>query len=191
MATRSELPQTLTPDEAKALMGRCNLAAPTGLRDRCILALMHRAGLRVSEVCGLHLRDVDWKGGTLRIRAEIAKGGKAAVQPLDPHTLELLERWKPVRRRYAAGSPWLFVTLRGGPVSRHRVWEMTERRARRAGIDHPVWPHLLRHTFATDLLRDGFNLVEVQRLMRHSDVRTTTGYLHIHDADLFRKVRER
>lgn len=186
-----ELPKTLTSDEVAALMERCNLAAPTGLRDRAMLELMHRAGLRVSEVCGLHLRDVDWRQGTVHIRPEVGKGGKEAVQPLDRQTLDLLERWKAVRRAYAAGRPHLFTTLKGGPVSRHRVWEMTARRARRAGIDRPVWPHMLRHTYATELLRDGFNVVEVQRLMRHSDIRTTTVYLHLHDAELSAKVRRR
>jgi site-specific recombinase XerD len=186
-----ELPKTLTSDEVTALMGRCNLTAPTGLRDRAMLALMHRAGLRVSEVCGLHLRDIDWKQGTVHVRPEVGKGGKEAVQPLDGQTLALLERWKQVRRTYAAGKPHLFTTLKGGPVSRHRVWEMTARRARRAGIDRPVWPHMLRHTYATELLRDGFNVVEVQRLMRHSDIRTTSVYLHLHDAELSAKVRAR
>lgn len=189
--TRRELPQTLTDDELDALYRRCNVNCPTGLRDRCILALMARAGLRASEVCGLHLRDVDWKQHTVRIRAEVAKGGKEAVQPLDQPTIELLERWKAIRRPYAAGRPHLFCTLKGEPVDRRRVWEMTARRARRAGIDHPVWPHMLRHTFATSLLRDGFNIEEVRLLMRHSDIRTTTIYLHISNVELHDKLRRR
>lgn len=185
------LPQTLTADELDALMGRPNLGAPTGLRNRAMLALLHRCGLRASEVCGLHLRDVDWREASIRIRPEVAKGGREAVVYLDPATLELLERWKSVRRKYAAGKPHLFTTLKGGPVSRVYVWEMVSRYARRAGIERPVWPHLLRHTFATDLLREGFTIAEVQRLMRHADLRTTAIYLHVRDEDLAAKVRRR
>lgn len=186
-----KLPETLTADELDALMARPNLAAPTGLRNRCMLAVMHRCGLRVSEVCGLHLRDVDWREGSIRIRPEVAKGGREAVVYLDDPTRQLLERWKDVRRHYAAGRPHLFTTLKGGPVGRRYVWEMVARYARRAGIARPVWPHLLRHTFATDLLREGFTIAEVQKLMRHADLRTTAIYLHVHDADLAQKVRRR
>jgi integrase/recombinase XerD len=189
MAAR-ELPKTLRREEVDALMAMPNLDAPTGLRDRCMLTLMHRAGLRVSEVCKLHLRDIHWRDHELHIRTDVGKGGKEAMLPLDDDTLAWLERWKSVRRRYAAGSPWLFVTLRGGPVDRRCVWEMLDRRARKAGIRH-THPHMLRHTFASDLLRERFSIEEVRRLMRHSDIRTTSIYLHVHDADLAAKVRAR
>lgn len=186
-----KLPKTLTPDELEALMGRPNMAAPTGLRNRCMLELMHRAGLRVSEVCGLHLRDVRWGEGEIQLRAEITKGGREATAYVDARAETLLERWKVVRREHAARRPHLFTTLAGGPVSRQYVWEMVSRYARRAGIDWPVHPHTLRHTYATELLRDGFNLREVQQLLRHADIRTTTIYTHLFDADLHRKIRER
>lgn len=190
MAGRT-LPKTLSAEEVAALMARPNLNAPTGLRNRCILALMHRAGLRVSETCGLHLRDVRWAEGRIVLRAEVAKGGREATVYLDESTQSLLEAWKNVRRQYAAGKPHLFTTLKGGPVSRHYVWEMTARYGRRAGIERPVHPHLLRHTFATDLLNEDFNLREVQVLLRHADIRTTTLYTHIVDTELQRKIRAR
>src|SRR5689334_19336695 len=109
-----QLPKTLTADEIQALMARPNVNAPTGLRNRAILALLHRCGLRASEACGLHLRDVDWREASIRIRPEVAKGGREAVVYLEPATLALLERWKTVRRQYAAGRPHLFTTLKGG-----------------------------------------------------------------------------
>jgi integrase/recombinase XerD len=71
------------------------------------------------------------------------------------------------------------------------VWEMTSRYARRAGIERKVWPHLLRHTFATSLLEEGFNIAEVQELMRHSNIQTTSVYLHVRDMELKAKVRDR
>jgi integrase/recombinase XerD len=190
MAGRRALPQTLSAEEVAALMARCNLGCPTGLRDRCALALMHRCGLRVSEVCGLHLRDVRWKESAIHLRSEVTKGGREAVIYMDGPTQDLLRRWVEVRRRYAAGRPWLLTTLAGGPLSRQAVWQMTARRARRAGIAH-AHPHMLRHTFATELLAEGFSILEVQRLLRHSDLRTTAIYLHLVDVDLAAKVRRR
>lgn len=186
-----ELPKILSHDEVAALMRAPNLDAPTGLRNRCMLELMHRCGLRVSEACGLHLRDVDLREGTIHLRPEVAKGGNEAVVYLEPASEALLERWKPVRRRYAAGRKHLFTTLAGGPIDRRYCWRMIRRYADRAGIDRPVSPHMLRHTYATELLREGFDVREVQRLLRHQDIRTTVIYTHLHEAELHRKIRSR
>jgi integrase/recombinase XerD len=172
-------------------MDRPNIYCPTGLRNRAILEALHRAGLRASEVCGIHLRDVDWKTGDLRIRPDVAKGGREAVLPLDERTIDWLERWKGERRRYAAGAPWMFTTLKGGQLDRRYIWEMVSRYARKGGIDRPVWPHLLRHTFATTLLGEGFSIADVQLLMRHEDLRTTATYLHVRNEELRAKVRAR
>lgn len=192
VARPSHLPKTLTTDEAAALLRVPNRRAPTGLRNLAMLTVMYRAGLRVSEACGLHLRDVRWQDGQLHLRSEVAKGGREAYVYLDQPTLDVLERWVAVRREYAAGKPHLFTTLGGGPVSRHYVWEMVRRYARRAGLEHlQVHPHTLRHSYATELLREGFNIVEVQHLLRHADIRTTVIYTHITDVELQRKVRER
>jgi integrase/recombinase XerD len=185
------LPQTLGKDEVAALMSRPNVNCPTGLRNRAMLAVMLRCGLRVSEVCGIYLRDVDWRAAEIRLRPEVAKGGREAVVYIDDPTLDWLQRWKAIRRPYAAGAPFLFVTLTGKRIDRHYVWEMTSRYARRAGIERKVWPHLLRHTFATSLLEEGFNIAEVQELMRHSNIQTTSVYLHVRDMELKAKVRDR
>jgi len=194
MTTR-KLPKTLTADESAALLAAPNLDAPTGLRDRVMMELMLRCGLRVSEACGLHLRDVDWSEGTIRLRPDVAKGGREAVVYLDRETRAWLERWKAERRRHAAGKPHLFVRVRsgpdqGGPLNRRGVYRMMLRRARKAGIKR-VTPHMLRHTFGTDLLREGFNLREVQTALRHQDIRTTVIYTHVHDAELAAKLRRR
>jgi integrase/recombinase XerD len=190
MAKR-KLPKTLSRDEAEALLARANLAAPTGLRNRCMLELMYRSGLRVSEVCGLNLRDWRAQDGQIHLRPEVAKGGHEGFAYVAPETEQLLRRWKTVRRQFAAGRPQLFTTLPGTRVSRHYVWEMVDRYARRAGLERHVNPHMLRHTFATELLRERFSIREVQTLMRHADVRTTTIYLEVVDADLQERVRAR
>lgn len=189
--TPRKLPKTLSADEVDALLAAPNRAAPTGLRNLCMLTLMYRCGLRVSETCGLHLRDVRLDDGQLHLRPEVAKGGREAFAYLDDQATELLRSWFVVRRRYAARKPPLFTTLKGGTVSRKYCWEMMRRYARRAGIDRPVHPHMLRHTYATELLREGFNVREVQQLLRHADIRTTVAYTHIFEADLARKIRAR
>lgn len=186
-----KLPQTLSKDEVAALMLRPNLNCPTGLRNMCLLLLMHRSGLRVSEACGVYLRDVRWSERRLHIRGAVAKGGREAWVSLDDLTLPMLERWKAIRRQYAGPSPWLFTTLKGNQIDRRYVWEMVRRYAGKAGIEKQVWPHMLRHTFATELLGEGFNIREVQELLRHSNVQTTSIYLHVQDAELHAKIRRR
>jgi integrase/recombinase XerD len=190
MAAR-KLPKTLSSSEIDALFARPNRAAPTGLRNLCMLTLMYRCGLRVSETCKVQLRDVRIDDGQIHLRPEVAKGGREAFVYLDDRSTDLLRSWIVVRRQYAARKPRLFTTLKGGEVSRKYVWEMTARYSRRAGIERPVHPHMLRHTYATELLRDGFNLREVQQLLRHADVRTTVIYTHIFEADLARKIQQR
>lgn len=184
----TKLPRTLTRAEVEALFAVPNLSAPTGLRNRAMLGVMYRCGLRVSECCGLKLRDVDWESGEVRLRG---KGGAERVAYLDDATLALLKRWKDVRRKYAAGKPHLFTTLAGGPVSRKYMWAAMQRMARRAGLDRKLGPHTLRHSFATELLREGFDLREVQDALGHADVRNTQRYTHVHDAELRRKLRAR
>jgi integrase/recombinase XerD len=191
----SALPKTLTGDELERLLAVPNLDTPTGLRDRVMLELMVRCGLRVTETCELHLRDVDWREQEIRLRAEITKGHKEAVVYVPDPTMALLERWKAVRRPYGAGRPHLFVCVRtaqrGDPLDRRRVWEMIRRRAAKAGIDRAVWTHMLRHTFATSALADGFNVRDVQRMMRHSRLETTALYLDVRDEDLKARIRHR
>lgn len=189
--TGRTLPKTLTRDEAQALLAMPNLDCPTGLRDRALLELMLGAGLRVSECCNVGLRDVDWREGFIRLRPEVAKYGHEAVLPLDAQALGYLTRWKGVRRKLAQGCPNLFVTHGGRPLIRQDVTAMVKRRARKAGIERPVNSHALRHTFATLLLADGFDVREVQRLMRHVRLETTATYLEIRDEQLTAKVRER
>lgn len=195
MMAGRKLPKALTTEEKQLLRSAPNLSVPTGLRDRCIIELMLTCGLRVTETCLLNLRDVDWREGEIRLRPEITKGGVEAVAYLDAPTLALLERWKDVRRHYGAGKPHLFVAVRsavrGQPLNRRIVHGMVARRSAKAGIERPVGCHMLRHTFATDLLGAGFNIAEVQRLMRHAHLETTSIYLHVRDEDLKAKIRKR
>jgi len=189
MAPR-KLPKTITAEEAKALLEVANLRTPTGVRNRAMMELMYRSGLRASEVCGIGLRDWRRADGQIHLRHDVAKGGREAFAYVDPNSDDYLDRWVQVRREYAAGKPHLFTTLTGNPLTRRYLWHMLDRYSRRAGIGH-VSPHMLRHSYATELLRSGkFNLREVQQLLRHADIRTTTIYTHVFDEDLHRKIRK-
>jgi site-specific recombinase XerD len=170
-----------------------NLATPTGLRDRVMLELLHRHGLRATELCELHLRDVHARELELHLRPEITKLSNEAVLPLEPRTLEWIERWKPIRRQYAAGRGCSSASARaraGRAARSPRPLQDDRARARKAGI-RKTSPHVLRHTYASDLLREGFSIEEVRRLMRHASIRTTGIYLEVHDAQLSERLRRR
>jgi integrase/recombinase XerD len=189
--TGRTLPKTLNRDEVELLLAQPNLDAVTGLRDRAIMELMLGAGFRRGECCKVHLRDVDWSDGMVRLRPEVAKYGHEAVLPLDDRTLDWLKRWKGPRRQLAQGAPFLFVTHGGRPLIVQDVTAMVARRARKAGIARPVSPHVLRHTYATQLLADGFDVRQVQKLMRHRHLETTAIYLEVRPEVLAERVRSR
>jgi len=180
-----KLPKTLTKEEALSLLSQPNKRAPTGLRNRCIMQLMYRAGLRESEVINLGTNDIEWKEGILRVWK--GKGAKDRTLYLDEHTLDLLGMWDERRPR----SRYFFCTLKGDKLNDRYIRQLVERYAEKAGIGKHVNPHMLRHTFATELLQEGYNIREVQKLLGHSNVSTTMIYTHVYDSDLANKMRLR
>lgn len=185
---KRRLPTTLTKDEARALLAAPNTRCPTGLRNRCLLELMYRAGLRVGEVVALRPRDVDVEGGIVRVWD--GKGGDGTSY-FDSESLRvLLDQWKATRRALPK-SDYLFCTLKGAQVSTDYVRQMFQRMRRRAKIETRATPHTLRHTFATELLGEGFNIREVQEALRHADISTTQLYTHIIDSNLQAKIQSR
>lgn len=182
MARRKKLPKTLTREEAAALLAVPNRRAPTGIRNRALLRMMYRAGLRCSEAIDLKPRDVQLEQHEVRVNA--GKGDKDRIVPFDQQTAEVLDRWKSIRPK----SEYLFCTLQGGRLDDGYVRAMVARYARRAGIEIRVHPHLLRHTFATELLKEGFSIVAIQKMLGHADLRTTELYLHIVDEELREKM---
>lgn len=193
---KRKLPKALRREEVAAILEAPNLRASSGLRDRCMLELMYRAGLRVSEVCNLTPRDVDLERGIIEVRD--SKTGDRIARYNAGSLSALLQRWLDERRRLRLGrARTLFCTIRdshstrdgyheaGGPVSRHAVLAMIKRRAKKAGVDPTrVSPHKLRHSFATHYLEDGGNIRKLQQMLGHSDLDTTAIYLSIVDTDL-------
>lgn len=159
--------------------GRRGLAAE---RNRAMIVLMWRCGLRVDEVVSLHPRDVDLDAGTVTVRH--GKGDKRRVVGIDPQAAAVLVRWLDLRSRVLGRrqAP-LFCTISndrlgpGRPMHTNEVRGFLARAARRAGIEKRVHPHGLRHTFAVELYREGVGVVHIQRLLGHTDLATTARYL--------------
>jgi integrase/recombinase XerC len=170
----------LPVDEAIPLVAARGVAGPARARDVAILELLYASGLRVSELTGLDVDDVDHEAMTVRV---LGKGGKERVVPFGRPAARALDAY--LGGRASARGP-LFVNGRGGRLSVRSVHTLVKRGARAAGIDRRVSPHTLRHTFATHLLDGGADLRVVQELLGHSRLTTTQRYTHVSSAHLVR-----
>lgn len=170
------LPKFLTPDEVELLLRQPD-QTPEGVRDRAMLQLLYATGLRVSELIGLKLADVNLDTGLLVC---LGKGSKERSVPFGRAAEEALREYLPVRQQVLKGksSPYLFLSAQGRPISRQQFWKAIVDYGERAGIGH-ITPHMIRHTFATHLLEHGADLRSVQLMLGHSDVSTTQVYTHV------------
>jgi len=179
------IPGTLTATEVAKL-----LAAPSGgdalaIRDRAILELFYSSGLRVSELGGLTIQQIDLENGFLRV---FGKGSKERVVPVGSRASEALASYLTAARSYfvkprKTGSE-LFLSERGTGISRKMLWVLVKKYALRAGITKPVKPHLLRHSFATHLLSGGADLRAIQEMLGHANLATTQIYTAVDDQRL-------
>lgn len=165
----------LTAAEIERLLKACSHRAPTGIRNRAILALAWRSGLRASEITSLRVKDVSLEDGTLVVQR--GKGGKRRVGAIDAGTAALISRWLEVRRKRRIRSDVLFCTLRGGELDPSYFRHLLPRLAKRAGITKRVHLHGLRHRFAVELVEEGAPLTTVRDLLGHSSAATTSRYL--------------
>jgi integrase/recombinase XerD len=174
------LPKVLSQDEIGRILEAPERLGFRGLRDRAMLQVMYAAGLRVSEVVGLQLADVDRKKGLL---SAFGKGQKRRLVPLGEPALDAIDAYLAERSAHprAAASRALFLSPRGGALTRQGVWKMLRAYARGAGVTKPSSPHKLRHSFATHLLEGGADLRSVQALLGHADISTTEIYTHLAD----------
>lgn len=173
------LPVTLTMPEVTALLELPAVQTVEDARDRTMLELMYASGLRVSELVTLELARLDLTVGCLRVHG---KGSKERLVPIGEAArtalVHYLDHVRPVilRRRSARA---LFVSRRGGPLTRQAFWKIVRQRAKRAGIAKSISPHMLRHSFATHLLEGGADLRAVQAMLGHANIATTQIYTHI------------
>ncbi len=173
------LPKVLDESEVERLLGAPDLARPEGVRDRAMLELLYASGLRVSELVGLRLGQLRLDGGFL---VAFGKGAKERVVPVGEAAEKWLRRYlAEVRPRWARGRhEAVFVTRRGGAMTRQGFWKLLKGHGRAAGIDRPLSPHVVRHSFATHLLEHGADLRAVQSMLGHADISTTEIYTHVH-----------
>ena len=185
------LPNVLDIDRAGALM-ELDGDDPLGLRDRAMLELTYSSGLRLSELCGLAVADVDLEGGLVRV---FGKGRKARVVPVGRHARDAVRAWLAVRAALAGrGESALFVSRRGSRISPRTVQARFARHALVRGVGVHVHPHMLRHSFATHLLESSGDLRAVQELLGHADIGTTQVYTQLdfqHLAAVYDKAHPR
>jgi len=177
---RRALPGYLRLEEVERLLEQPDAKTPLGLRDRAMLEVLYSAGLRVSELVGLRVSDLDVKVGCVRC---IGKGDKERIVPIGKKALGIVEKYlrtaRPQLIGSATGSPTLFVNRRGRALSRVGVWKILSTYGRRAGLRVALTPHMLRHSFATHLLERGADLRSVQLMLGHADISTTQIYTHV------------
>ena len=178
------LPEALTENDVESLLAAPQVEDILGLRDRAMLEVLYATGLRVSELVNLKLGEVNTRQGVLRTQG---KGGKVRLVPLGEEALDWLARYlAEARPELLKGQQCdaVFVTRRGGPLTRQAFWYLIKRHAQQAGISKHLSPHTLRHSFATHLLNHGADLRVVQMLLGHSDLSTTQIYTHVANARL-------
>jgi integrase/recombinase XerD len=173
------LPDTLHTREINKLLESIDPAVHLGRRDRAILELFYASGLRLSELCGLRFEMMDLDDGFLRItgkgnKTRVVRVGSKALQAIADYLAN--ERPALVTKRT---SSHLFLSIRGSALSPDRVRQIVKRRAQLAGIEQNIYPHLLRHSFATHLLEGGADLRVIQELLGHADISTTEIYTHV------------
>ncbi len=184
-----KLPRYLSPDEVGRLLAAPDDNTDRGLRDRAMLEVLYAAGLRVSELVGLLLTGYHADGGFVIVTG---KGDKERAVPLGGAAQEALDAYLagPRQRLLAGGrsrtrgrirgaADHVFVTAWGGPLTRQGFWKILKKYAARAGIETPLSPHTLRHTFASHLLMGGADLRSVQIMLGHADISTTEIYTHV------------
>lgn len=173
------LPEALSYAEVERLLASVLTSDTYGMRDLAMLELLYGAGLRVSELTGLTLRSLDMEEGFVQV---IGKGAKERLVPLGDRARDALDRYlrelRPSLDRGHGGGA-VFLNGRGRPLGRMGAWKIVRRYVERAGIERPVSPHTLRHTFATHLLEGGADLASVQEMLGHSDISTTQIYTHV------------
>jgi len=172
-------PKSLSEADVEALLEAPDTDRPLGLRDRAMLETLYACGLRVSELVALKTVEANLDAGVLRL---FGKGSKERLVPLGEEAVAWIDRYQREARPALAGrtgSPALFVTARGAPMTRQAFWHLIRRYGARAIPGKALSPHVLRHAFATHLINHGADLRVVQMLLGHADISTTQIYTHV------------
>jgi integrase/recombinase XerD len=184
------LPKTLNSEDVEALLDQPDRTTSIGLRDKAMLELLYATGLRVSELVGLRLQDVNLERGYLVV---IGKGSKERAVPMGEAAMAAVRTYLDSARRGLLNikeSDSLFISSQRRQITRQMFWERIKFYTRKAGIAQNISPHTLRHSFATHLLDNGADLRAVQAMLGHSDISTTQIYTHV-SRERLRKIHEK
>ena len=176
---RQSLPHFLSVEEVDRLLREPDMTTVAGIRDRAMIELTYSTGMRVSELCGLQVMDLQMESGFLRC---IGKGNKERLVPVGRQALDALRKYMAESRPKLlthGPSKNLFVNLKGKAMDRITFWKTLGEYGRKAGLRMALTPHMLRHSFATHLLDRGADLRSVQMMLGHSDITTTQIYTHV------------
>ena len=187
---RRALPDFLSLEEVDRLLRQPDTNTVSGIRDRAMIELMYSCGLRVSELCGLRVSDIQREEGCVRC---IGKGNKERLVPVGRQALEAVQRYLRDSRTKLLGernSPVLFLGQTGNAIDRVAYWQRLRNYGRKAGLRRSLKPHMLRHSFATHLLDRGADLRSVQIMLGHADISTTQIYTHVVEERLKRVYKE-
>jgi len=175
-----KLPNILSTEEIEALLMAPNRSKPQGVRDVAMLELLYGSGMRISELIALDLSDIHLTMGFVRV---FGKGGKERIIPLGKSALSALNHYLNSARGQLQGkypkTDAFFINQRGKRLTRQGCWKLMKEHALKAGIQHELTPHTLRHSFATHLVENGADLRAVQEMLGHADISTTQIYTHI------------
>lgn len=189
--TQKKLPRTLDADAVSQLLN-FRPETPLAIRDKAIMELFYSSGLRLSELATLRWDQVDPATGLITVTG---KGNKTRVVPVGSYAAEALADWRKVRGNFAGfEEPCIFVSQRGTPISVRTIQSRIRHWARKQGLPQQVYPHLLRHSFASHMLESSGDLRAVQELLGHADISTTQVYTHLdfqHLAKVYDKAHPR
>ncbi|MBI3019640.1 MAG: site-specific tyrosine recombinase XerD [Deltaproteobacteria bacterium] len=178
------LPDVLTFTEVEKLLSQPDQKTPLGVRDQAMLELLYASGLRISELIMLELNDIHFESGYLKARGKGAKErvipfGRSAQSALQKYLEEVRKKWDPLHQ-----DPVLFLSQQRKKLTRQNVWLVLKKYALKAGLTKNIYPHILRHSFATHLLERGADIRSVQMMLGHSDISTTQIYTHVSQGHL-------
>ena len=181
------LPDTLSIAEIDALLATFDITTSKGCRDSAIVEVLYSCGLRVSELTSLRIDNLFFGEGVIRITG---KGDKQRIVPISSAARDKIQLYMEFRRPKSASEAVVFLNNRGEPLTRVMVFNIIKRAAREAGVDKPISPHTLRHSYATHLLEGGANIRQVQELLGHESISTTEVYTHLDRTHLKRVVED-
>lgn len=184
------LPEVLSPGEVELLLSKPDVSRHLGQRDKAMLEVLYATGLRVSELVGLNISNINLEAGFVRT---IGKGSKERMVPMGAKAMEALKDYLTDGRVVLLknkSSPSLFLNARGRHMTRQGFWKIIKQYGVMAGIKKEITPHILRHSFASHLLERGADLRSVQVMLGHADISTTQIYTHI-TRERLKKVHEK